>query len=56
MSWFRSLTKPKLRVKQHMDLRNDPQYRHQVHKTKSEILKKQNEKEWQEEVKSYVNK
>jgi hypothetical protein len=43
----------KKQINQHKDLLEDPRYRHLVHRTKKEILHKQEEQEWKEELKNY---
>lgn len=46
-------TKVKRQINQHKELLEDPRYRHLVHKTKKTILIKQEEREWEEELKNY---
>lgn len=49
------LTNNKRRIKQHEDLRTDPQYRHLIHRSKKEILERQLNQEYQQEIKDFIN-
>ncbi len=49
------MSKSRRRIKQHEDLLTDPQYRHQVHKSKKQTMNRQNEKEWQHQLLDYIH-
>ena len=42
------------KIKQHEDLRTDPQYRHMVHRSKKEVLEKQVDYEYEKELKEFI--
>ena len=44
------------RIKQHEDLRRDPQYRHLAHRNKAERLTRQLELEGDTEIKEYIER
>ena len=48
------MSKSRRKIKQHEDLLTDPQFRHQVHKSKKQVMNRQSEQEWKHQLQDYL--